>query len=199
MSLTAHDAFRVLGIVCSSEEDLGRVNEVLVKRQYRRLALKLHPDKNKGDPNSESKFNQLKMAHDALMNESRRMEFVQTMRAYIQRDKEKAGRDAEMRKLGDELERREAEWAHSQKKDNVVMMRERHRMLIEQLQVKRNQAARGQSSGGIQGSTLTGGPDDNNMSLDYWINFGLNETEAARNENRDRFSNFISSKLSEIH
>ena len=43
-----------------------------IKRSYRKLAVKFHPDKNPGDPTAEEKFNELGEAYDILMDENKR-------------------------------------------------------------------------------------------------------------------------------
>ena len=191
--ITAQDAFRVLGIEVSTEDELDRIDETVVKRQYRKLALKLHPDKNRDDANAQQKFNQLKIVYDMMMSESKRFEFIQMIRASLQRKIERAEKDVDKRRLAEDLERRESEWAsvQSEKADSRAM-RARHRYLIEELQAKRDEAKR---QSGRFSSTVTGGPDDSNMSLEYWINFGLNEDLETRRQKMERFSNFISKKL----
>ena len=195
---SAQDVFRILDIAWNNEQDLEKVDESLVKRQYRRLALKLHPDKNKGDPNAEVKFHQLKTAHDSMMNEAKRAELLAAIRALLQRKKERLGRDADKQRFADDLERREAEYASaSTVRDDLATIRARHRMMVEQLQVKRNLARAGAAkSTHAASSTLLGGPDDSNTDLEYWITYGLNESEAVRREKAQKFSAFISQQLS---
>src|ERR1051326_7423602 len=43
-----------------------------VKRSYRKLAVKFHPDKNPDDPHSEEKFKELGEAYDVLMDADKR-------------------------------------------------------------------------------------------------------------------------------
>src|SRR3954454_2552550 len=43
-----------------------------VKRAYRKLAVKFHPDKNPDDPHSEEKFKELGEAYDVLMDGDKR-------------------------------------------------------------------------------------------------------------------------------
>ncbi len=43
-----------------------------VKRAYRKLAVKFHPDKNPGDPHAEEKFKELGEAYDVLMDADKR-------------------------------------------------------------------------------------------------------------------------------
>ena len=193
MSLSAQDAFRLLGIEWESERDLDLVEESLVKRQYRRLALKLHPDKNKSDPSAELKFNQLKQAHDELMNAEKRRVHVQTLRASLQRKQEQSILHADRRKFAEDLGRRETEWNTQTGSNRLIAIRAQHRMLIEQLEANRIKSQSNVSQ--AFGSSL-GGPDDSNTSLDYWINYGLSEPLDVRKEKAERFTAFISQKIS---
>jgi molecular chaperone DnaJ len=43
-----------------------------IKRSYRKLAVKFHPDKNPDDPHSEEKFKEIGEAYDVLMDEEKR-------------------------------------------------------------------------------------------------------------------------------
>src|SRR2546430_8086971 len=43
-----------------------------IKRAYRKLAVKFHPDKNPDDPHAEEKFKELGEAYDALMDADNR-------------------------------------------------------------------------------------------------------------------------------
>src|SRR5580704_14975908 len=43
-----------------------------VKRSYRKLAIKFHPDKNPNDPHAEEKFKELGEAYDVLMDADKR-------------------------------------------------------------------------------------------------------------------------------
>src|SRR6185503_8813159 len=43
-----------------------------VKRAYRKLAVKYHPDKNPDDPHAEEKFKELGEAYDVLMDDQKR-------------------------------------------------------------------------------------------------------------------------------
>lgn len=62
---TKRDYYEVLGIArnASGEE---------VKRSYRKLAVKFHPDKNPGDTTAEERFKELGEAYDVLMDEQKR-------------------------------------------------------------------------------------------------------------------------------
>jgi len=65
MSTTKRDYYEVLGVsrTSTSEE---------IKRAYRKLAVKHHPDKNPGDATAEDKFKELGEAYDVLMDENKR-------------------------------------------------------------------------------------------------------------------------------
>jgi molecular chaperone DnaJ len=62
---TKRDYYEILGIArnASGEE---------VKRAYRKLAVKFHPDKNPDDAHAEEKFKELGEAYDVLMDEEKR-------------------------------------------------------------------------------------------------------------------------------
>jgi molecular chaperone DnaJ len=59
------DYYEVLGVE-------RNVTEEEVKRAYRKLAVKFHPDKNPDDPHAEEKFKELGEAYDVLMDPDKR-------------------------------------------------------------------------------------------------------------------------------
>src|SRR3954467_9550498 len=65
MATTKRDYYEVLGVErTATEED--------VKRAYRKLAVKFHPDKNPDDPHAEEQFKELGEAYDVLMDGNKR-------------------------------------------------------------------------------------------------------------------------------
>ena len=48
-----------------------------IKKNYRKLAVKWHPDKNKGNPDAEEKFKKISEAYDVLSNETKRSQYDQ--------------------------------------------------------------------------------------------------------------------------
>ncbi|WMY97728.1 MAG: molecular chaperone DnaJ [Arsenophonus sp.] len=52
-------------------------NEKEIKKAYKRLAIKYHPDRNQGDKRSENKFKEVKEAYDVLSNHEKRMAYDQ--------------------------------------------------------------------------------------------------------------------------
>ena len=62
---TKRDYYEILGVsrTTTSEE---------IKRSYRKLAVKYHPDKNPGDHTAEEKFKELGEAYDVLMDADKR-------------------------------------------------------------------------------------------------------------------------------
>jgi len=65
MATTKRDYYEVLGVGrnASGEE---------MKRAYRKLAIKFHPDKNPDDPHAEEKFKEIGEAYDVLMDDQKR-------------------------------------------------------------------------------------------------------------------------------
>src|SRR5216110_3910741 len=65
MATAKRDYYEVLGVGRNaSSED--------IKRAYRKLAVKFHPDKNPDDAHAEEQFKELGKAYDVLMDEEKR-------------------------------------------------------------------------------------------------------------------------------
>ena len=62
------DYYKVLGVSSTATADE-------VKKAYRKLAIKHHPDKNKGDKISEEKFKEISEANEVLKDEKKRKEY----------------------------------------------------------------------------------------------------------------------------
>jgi molecular chaperone DnaJ len=63
--MTKRDYYEVLGVERSASAEE-------IKRAYRKLAVKFHPDKNPDDPHAEEKFKELGEAYDVLMDAEKR-------------------------------------------------------------------------------------------------------------------------------
>jgi molecular chaperone DnaJ len=70
MMATKRDYYEVLGVErkASTEE---------LKKAYRKLAVKYHPDKNPGDPTAEEKFKEIGEAYEVLMDANKRAAYDQ--------------------------------------------------------------------------------------------------------------------------
>src|SRR6267378_3925555 len=64
-TIRKRDYYEVLGVVRSTSEEE-------IKRAYRKLAVKFHPDKNPDDPHAEEKFKELGEAYDVLIDADKR-------------------------------------------------------------------------------------------------------------------------------
>src|SRR5439155_16812321 len=65
MPTTKRDYYEVLGVARGAHEDE-------IKRPYRKLAVKFHPDKNPDDPHAEEKVKELGEAYDVLIDADKR-------------------------------------------------------------------------------------------------------------------------------
>ncbi len=75
--MSKRDDYEVLGVNKSAKKDE-------IKKAYRKLALKYHPDKNKGDKNSEEKFKEASEAYHVLSDEKRKASYDQFGHAAFQ-------------------------------------------------------------------------------------------------------------------
>ena len=64
------DYYEVLGVSKSASDDE-------IKKAYRKLAVKYHPDKNPGDKEAEAKFKEINEAHDVLSDKQKRARYDQ--------------------------------------------------------------------------------------------------------------------------
>ena len=68
--MAKRDYYEILGVSKSSSKDE-------IKKAYRKLALKYHPDKNKGDKASEDKFKEASEAYHVLSDDKRKTNYDQ--------------------------------------------------------------------------------------------------------------------------
>jgi molecular chaperone DnaJ len=68
--MTKKDYYAVLGVSKSASEDE-------IKKAYRKLAMRYHPDKNPGDKKAEEKFKEVTEAYDVLSDPKKRANFDQ--------------------------------------------------------------------------------------------------------------------------
>jgi len=68
--MTKRDYYEILGVGKGASADD-------IKRAYRRLAMKYHPDKNPGDKAAEDKFKECAEAYEVLSNAEKRQRYDQ--------------------------------------------------------------------------------------------------------------------------
>ena len=68
--MSKRDYYDVLGLDRSAKKEE-------IKKAYRKLALKYHPDKNKGDKGAEEKFKEASEAYHVLSDDKRKMNYDQ--------------------------------------------------------------------------------------------------------------------------
>ena len=62
------DYYNILGVNKTATPDE-------IKKAYRKLAIKYHPDKNPGDKSAEEKFKEINEAYDVLSDEKKRADY----------------------------------------------------------------------------------------------------------------------------
>ena len=200
MANEALECFRTLGILIETEDDLLKIDEASIKRFYRKLALKLHPDKNRDDPKAEENFNRLKAAHDKMLNPVIRGEYIGQVRSWFQRKKDRELRDKDKQRLAADLERREVQSGTSSLNNASTSssIRARHREMVEQLRAKRRAEALDMQT--RLSSVLKRGsdypePEKNNMDINYWIKYAFDEPAEVSKQRQEEFENFIQNQL----
>ena len=68
MGSSMRDPYSVLGVTKSASADE-------VKKAFRKLAKKYHPDQNKGDPKAQEKFAEVSSAYEILGDDKKRAQF----------------------------------------------------------------------------------------------------------------------------
>ena len=69
------DYYQILGVA-------GNANAAAIKKQYRKLARELHPDKTKGDKKLEDRFKAVSEAYDILSDDKKRREYDEARQAF---------------------------------------------------------------------------------------------------------------------
>lgn len=68
--MSTKDFYQILGVTKNSSEEE-------IKKAYRKLAMKFHPDKNPGDKKSEEKFKEISEAYDVLSDPTKKKNYDQ--------------------------------------------------------------------------------------------------------------------------
>ncbi len=68
--MAKRDYYEVLGVSRTASQDE-------IRKAHRKLVLKFHPDRNKGDKGSEEKFKEVQEAYDVLSEEQKRKNYDQ--------------------------------------------------------------------------------------------------------------------------
>ena len=68
--MAKRDYYEVLGVSKNASDDE-------IKKAYRKLAVKYHPDKNPGDKTAEEKFKEISEAHEVLSDKQKRARYDQ--------------------------------------------------------------------------------------------------------------------------
>ncbi|KAH9933805.1 DnaJ domain-containing protein [Fomitopsis serialis] len=123
--------YELLGVTMeSTEQD--------IRTAYRRVSLKVHPDRNRGNPDAARKFHELNQAYELLLDPLRRMALDAKVRLKEARKTRFASYDAKRKGLVEELEARERafkkarvekeEGEHARWRENERIMEEGRRL-----------------------------------------------------------------------
>ncbi|KAI9063666.1 DnaJ-domain-containing protein [Trametes sanguinea] len=121
MSSTEEDVnpYELLGITIEASEQE-------IRTAYRQRSLKVHPDRNRGNPDAARKFHELHQAQELLLDPLRRMALDAKMRMKEARKARFAQYDAKRKNLVEELEERERAFKKA-RTDSEAQKRERWR------------------------------------------------------------------------
>ncbi len=76
MRMETKDLYKVLGVSKGASQDE-------IRRSYRKLARKYHPDANRDDPKAEERFKEVQHAYEILSNPEKRREYDEGPRTYF--------------------------------------------------------------------------------------------------------------------
>src|SRR5579862_5563119 len=82
--MAKHDYYKILDLARNS-------TEADIKKAYRRLAMKFHPDRNPGDKEAEDKFKEAKEAYEVLSDSQKRAIYDQHGHAGIEASRNASG------------------------------------------------------------------------------------------------------------
>ena len=76
MAVKFRDYYEILGVARDAKEED-------IKKTYRKLARKYHPDSNPGDAAAEAKFKEISEAHSVLADPEQRKEYDQVVELWL--------------------------------------------------------------------------------------------------------------------
>ena len=113
------------------------VSGALLRKAYRKLALRWHPDKNKGDDCAAEKFQRITKAYEILNDEKLRTKYHARYKARQDRKRKRETENADIKEMRDRLEQREREhlaslWPKRQKQV-AISKRSRNEHIFSQM------------------------------------------------------------------
>ena len=144
------DLYKVLEVSKEASQDE-------IRRSYRRLARKYHPDANPGDKKAEDRFKEIQHAYEILSKPEKRREYDEGPRTFFGSGRNRAARRRRLRRLlrpaGRLRQPRGCFWTHHYHPENPGQRREHNRKRQVEFQrcVERcNDAGGGARGGGVR-------------------------------------------------
>mgnify|MGYP000880586966 CR=1 FL=1 len=107
--MAKRDFYEIRGVAKTASDDE-------IKKAYRKLAMKHHPDRNPNDPTARDKFERVKLASEILLNPALREKLNQLEKAKEEQRARVASSDEQRRKFMHDLQMREQEYADAIRK-----------------------------------------------------------------------------------